>query len=83
VKIKELVLGLKGTGAFALPLDAVTETFAVMGIRGSGKTSLAKVMAEHSNHWHPLVGSPPSLNSKTMATICPRLFPVNYRLATI
>jgi uncharacterized protein len=29
-----------------LPLEAVTETFAVMGIRGSGKTHTASVMAE-------------------------------------
>src|SRR3954471_6994001 len=30
----------------SLPLDAVTSTFAVMGIRGSGKTHTASVMAE-------------------------------------
>jgi DNA helicase HerA-like ATPase len=29
-----------------LPIDAVTQTFAVMGIRGSGKTHTASVMAE-------------------------------------
>lgn len=30
----------------SLPLDAVTQTFAVLGIRGSGKTNTAKVLAE-------------------------------------
>jgi uncharacterized protein len=29
-----------------LPLNAITETFAVMGIRGSGKTHTATVLAE-------------------------------------
>lgn len=31
---------------FALPLEAVTETFAILGKRGSGKTSTAVVMVE-------------------------------------
>lgn len=30
----------------SLPIDAVTQTFAVLGIRGSGKTNTAKVLAE-------------------------------------
>lgn len=29
-----------------LPIDAVTETFAILGIRGSGKTNTAGVIAE-------------------------------------
>jgi uncharacterized protein len=37
---------LKISDALSIPLDAVTETFAVMGIRGSGKTHTASVMAE-------------------------------------
>lgn len=30
----------------ALPIDAITQTFAILGIRGSGKTNTAVVMAE-------------------------------------
>jgi hypothetical protein len=44
---RELEIGQKASGAaFTLPLDAVTRTFADIGIRGSGKTILATVMAE-------------------------------------
>lgn len=32
--------------SFGLPLDAVTETFGVLGVRGSGKSYAASVMAE-------------------------------------
>ena len=37
--------GYKGS-PFTLPLDAAAETFALLGIRGSGKTTTGKVMAE-------------------------------------
>lgn len=40
-------LGTKmGDGAFNLPLDAVTQTFAILAKRGTGKTYTASVMAE-------------------------------------
>ena len=37
---------LKVSSALSLPLDAVTQSFVILGRRGSGKTSTAKVMAE-------------------------------------
>src|SRR5437588_9168940 len=37
---------LKISDDLKLPLNAITETFAVMGIRGSGKTHTAAVLAE-------------------------------------
>jgi len=37
---------LKISDQLSLPLDAVTSTFAIMAMRGVGKTSLASVMAE-------------------------------------
>jgi DNA helicase HerA-like ATPase len=42
--VPEVRLALAGD--FALPLTAVTETFAILGKRGSGKTSTAVVLAE-------------------------------------
>lgn len=43
----ELNIGLTSTGKhFGLPLDAVTQTFAILAIRGAGKTCTAAVMAE-------------------------------------
>ena len=42
-----LKIGTKADGKpFTLPLDAAVQTFAIMGIRGSGKTSTACVLAE-------------------------------------
>lgn len=42
-----LNLGLTSSGMpFRLPLDAVTQTFAVLAMRGAGKSSTAAVMAE-------------------------------------
>src|SRR5438445_6375727 len=42
-----LTLGLTTSGkAFTLPLDAVTQTFAILAIRGAGKTCTAAVFAE-------------------------------------
>lgn len=38
--------GLRLAGDLTLPLDAVTETFAILGQRGSGKTTTAVVTAE-------------------------------------
>jgi len=37
---------LRIAGNLSLPLDAVTQTFAILGIRGSGKTNTAVVMME-------------------------------------
>lgn len=40
----------------ALPLDAVTQTFAILGKRGSGKTNSASVLAEQLiEHGQPVV----------------------------
>ena len=45
--MNELTIGLTSTGKhFGLPLDAVTQTFAILAIRGAGKTCTAAVMAE-------------------------------------
>ena len=41
-----LHIGKTKSGRFTLPLEAVTETFAVLAKRGSGKTYLARVMVE-------------------------------------
>lgn len=42
-----LYLGQTASGQlFSLPLDAVTQTFAILAIRGAGKTTTAAVMAE-------------------------------------
>lgn len=38
--------GLRLAKDFALPLDAVTETLAILGIRGSGKSTTATVLVE-------------------------------------
>lgn len=43
---EHLVMGKAGEKEFTLPLEAVAQTFAFLGIRGSGKTSSAIVMAE-------------------------------------
>lgn len=32
-----------------LPVDAVTETFGILGVRGSGKTTLCTYVWEHSD----------------------------------
>ena len=43
----DLKLGLAANGrAFGIPRDAVSETFAILAIRGAGKTTTAVVMAE-------------------------------------
>jgi len=43
----DLKLGLAQNGKpFGIPRDAVIETFAVMGVRGAGKTTAAAVLAE-------------------------------------
>lgn len=42
----ELVIGLSEGDKFTLPVNAVARTFALIGQRGSGKSSLAAVMAE-------------------------------------
>jgi len=45
--MSQLNLGLTTSGKqFGLPFDAVTQTFAILGIRGSGKSCTASVMAE-------------------------------------
>ena len=42
-----LNMGMLSNGEkFTLPIDSVSETFAILGIRGSGKSSTAAVMAE-------------------------------------
>ncbi len=45
---KELQLGalVEQKGRFCLPLDLVTRTLAIIGIRGSGKTTAAADIAE-------------------------------------
>jgi Helicase HerA, central domain len=37
---------VKGSDDLGLPLDAVTETFAILAVRGAGKYNAAVVMAE-------------------------------------
>jgi uncharacterized protein len=45
--MKQLTIGLTPSGrAFDLPLDAVVQTFAILAMRGAGKTCTAAVMAE-------------------------------------
>lgn len=50
--MKTLTIGRNG---FALPLDAVTESFAILAVRGAGKSNAAVVMAEQMYaaklHW--------------------------------
>jgi len=41
---------------FSLPNDAVTQTFAILGIRGSGKTNTAVVMFEEMVMDYPRQG---------------------------
>lgn len=43
---KQLDIGISGKTAFTLPPDVQTTTLAVLGIRGSGKTSTATVVVE-------------------------------------
>src|SRR6185295_12566498 len=38
--------GIKISNSLTLPIEAITSTFAVFGIRGSGKSNLGAVMAE-------------------------------------
>ena len=41
-----LRIGTVGAKGFTLPLDAVTQTFGILAVRGAGKTNTAVVMAE-------------------------------------
>ncbi len=41
-----LKIGTVGARGFTLPLDAVTQTFGILAVRGAGKTNTAVVMAE-------------------------------------
>ena len=45
-KLLNLGQAIAPTRAFTIPIDAVTRTFAILGIRGAGKSTTAKVMAE-------------------------------------
>jgi hypothetical protein len=35
-----------GTDGFSVPIEAITNTFAIFGVRGSGKSNVATVFAE-------------------------------------
>lgn len=56
-------LQLAAGGTFPLPLEAVTETFAILAKRGSGKTSTAVVLAEEmlGAGQHVIVVDPPGV----------------------
>lgn len=47
---------LRIAGDFNLPSEAITETFAILGIRGSGKTNTGVVVPNMSPAIHPAVG---------------------------
>lgn len=45
-----MTIKLRISGTVALPLDAVTSTFALLAVRGAGKSNAARVMAEQMFH---------------------------------